>query len=198
MNITELLAVRNDEALANILCRVFDVELFPELSEPENDNGHMAYSIPGKSFAAVGDGSEYILLDDGSVGFWGSEGQCGRIADSLDDFLELVVNCPCWEDVINLSGWYAQWHRVDFADEDSVRVYLRLLEEKNRLFSEREPELSEGRAAVSARLGVTLCGDVSPLVVKLWHCANREPRLVCTYTEDDGTQNESSGSLFED
>ncbi len=47
-------------------------------------------------FAGAGSGSEYILLDHGSIGFWGSEGECDRIADNLKEFFEFMVNCPYW------------------------------------------------------------------------------------------------------
>ena len=84
--------LREDSSLSELLCDVCDIEILPEFEMPQDECGHLSYNIPGKTFARAGSGSEYILLEDGSIGFWGSEGECGRIADSLKDFFELMVN----------------------------------------------------------------------------------------------------------
>lgn len=36
------------------------------------------------------------------------------------------------------------------------------------------------------------------LLLKFYQCANREPRFISTYTEDDGTSHSNTGSLFFD
>jgi len=66
--------LREDNNLSNLLRDVCDVEILPQFRTPEDECGHLAYNIPGKTFAGAGSGSEYILLEDGSIGFWGSEG----------------------------------------------------------------------------------------------------------------------------
>ncbi len=86
--------LREDNGLSDLLCDVCDIEILPEFKTPQDECGHLAYNISGKTFARAGSGSEYILLEDGSIGFWGSEGACGRIADNLQDFFEFVLNCP--------------------------------------------------------------------------------------------------------
>jgi hypothetical protein len=55
-------------------------------------------SVIGKAFArdCRDAGDFYWLLDDGSIGFYGCEGICGRIAESLRDFFALTLNCPNW------------------------------------------------------------------------------------------------------
>ena len=70
--------LREDNDLSDLLCDVCDMEILPEFKEPEDEFEHLAYSIQGKTFARTGSGGEYILLADGSGGFWGSEGECGR------------------------------------------------------------------------------------------------------------------------
>jgi len=81
--------LREDNNLSDLLRVVCDVEILPQFRTPEDECGHLAYNIPGKTFARAGSGSEYILLEDGSIGFWGSEGACGRIADNSQVFLYL-------------------------------------------------------------------------------------------------------------
>ena len=67
--------LREDSNLSDLLCDVCDIELLPEFKTPEDESGHLTYNISGKTFAKEGNGSEYILLEDGSIGFWGSEGE---------------------------------------------------------------------------------------------------------------------------
>ena len=76
--------LREDHDLSDLLRDVCDVEILPGSETPQDEDGHLTYNISGKTFAKAGSGSEYILLEDGSIGFWGSEGGCGRIADDLD------------------------------------------------------------------------------------------------------------------
>ena len=90
MDFIKMLGENTD--LSDLLWDVCDVEIFSEFKTPQNECGHLTYNIPGKTFARAGSGSEYILLEDGSIGFWGSEGECGRIADNLKDFFEFIIN----------------------------------------------------------------------------------------------------------
>ena len=93
--------LRENHDLSDLLHDVCDVEILSEMTVPQDEGGHLTYNISGKTFAKEGSGSEYILLEDGSIGYWGSEGECGRIADSLEDFFEFVVNCPYWKDYLD-------------------------------------------------------------------------------------------------
>lgn len=97
MNFIKML--REDNDLSDLLCDVCDIEIFSEFKTPQDECGHLTYNIFGKTFAKAASGSEYILLEDGSIGFWGSEGKCGRIADNLKEFFEFVINCPYWENL---------------------------------------------------------------------------------------------------
>ena len=50
------------------------------------------------AFARDGSGGEYHLLEDGSIGYYSSEGEAGRLAESMDDLFYLIVSCICWHD----------------------------------------------------------------------------------------------------
>ena len=50
------------------------------------------------AFARDGSGGEYHLLEDGSIGYYSSEGEAGRLAESMDDLFSLIVSCICWHD----------------------------------------------------------------------------------------------------
>ena len=183
--------LQEDGDLAETLCDICDVNILPEFISPQDERGHLTYSIHGKTFAKKGTGSEYILLEDGSVGFWGSEGEGGRIEDTLYDFFVLMVYCPFWREYVS-SGVYQDMESLhEFAEE--------LYEEHREMYQEdMEIDLREVQQKLADGLGITLDDDVSKILMKFYHCANREIRLTATYTEDDGSKHSNSGSLFED
>ena len=45
------------------------------------------FPVDGVAFARDGAGGEYHQLEDGSIGYMSSEGECGRIAESIDDLI---------------------------------------------------------------------------------------------------------------
>ncbi len=182
--------LREGKELSDLLCDVCDVEILPEFQAPEDECGHLAYNIPGKTFARAGSGSEYILLEDGSIGFCGSEGACGRIADHLQDFFELMVNCPYW---------------VDYLDEDSYQDPEILREFAKEVYEEHvendadlcDFDLPEAQQELADRLGIEKKADVVDLLMRFYHCTKREPRFVSTYMENDGSRHSGTGSLFD-
>ncbi len=181
--------LREDHELSELLCVICDVEIFPEFVTPEDEGGHLAYSISGQTFAREGSGSQYILLEDGSVGYWGSEGQGGRIADSLGDFFELMINCPYWMEYI--------WEGA-YQDEESLREFAEEVYEEHREETlEDEIDLLESQRELGERLGIEVKEDLVAILMKFYHSAKREPRFIQTYTEDDGSQH-SISSLFEE
>lgn len=164
----------------------FDMELLEDFDDPENEDGHLTYSILGKTFARDGSGGEYILLKDGTVGYWGSEGQCGRLAESLWTCFALIVNCPWWMDVVNACNY-----GDPFESDESLLELINGLQEE---YSHISPEIREQAAEA---LDMELEEDLVSLLRRFRECAIREPRLVTTYREDDGSTHDSSGALFE-
>ena len=174
------------EECSAVLRDHFDMEILEDFDDPENEDGHLTYSILGKTFARDGSGGEFILLKDGTVGYWGSEGQCGRMAEWLGDFFSLIVNCPWWTDVVNACRF-----GDPFASDEALQELIDGLQEE---YSHIGPELREQAAEA---LCVELEEDLVSLLRKFYDCATREPRLVTTYREDDGSTHDSSGSLLE-
>ena len=181
--------LREDKDLSDLLCDVCDVEIFPEFRMPEDEGGHVTYHFSGKTFAREGSGSEYILLEDGSVGYWGSEGACGRIADSLEDFFELMINCPYWTNYVC---------EEEYQDREELRVFAEeVFAEYEEDAREMDFDVSEAQQELADRFGLEKKSDVTELLMRFYHCAKREPRFRLTYTEDDGSVHSSTGSLFD-
>lgn len=182
--------LREDHDLSDLLCDVCDIEIFPEFKTPEDEFGHLAYNISGKTFARAGSGSEYILLEDGSIGFWGSEGACGRIADNLQEFFEFMVNCPYWQDYLDEDAYQDQGELREFAKE----VYEEHVETESDLCGF---DLPEAQKNLAERMGIEKKSDVVDILMRFYYCTTREPRFVSTYTEDDGSKHSGTGSLIE-
>lgn len=181
--------LREDSALADLLCEVSGVEVLSEFKTPQDEGGHISYNISGKTFAREKSGSEYILLEDGSVGYWGSEGASGRIADNLGDFLELVIFFPYWKDYI---------YEGACQDKELLDEYVEdVLEEHAKEDEEYWPDFLEARQELARRLGIRITADISDILVRFYGCTEQKPRLILTYTEDDGSVHRGTGSLFD-
>lgn len=108
--------IRCNREVSELLDEICDVSILPILKEPQNQNGQLKYNIAGMTFAKEKSGSEYILLEDDSIGYWGSEGKVGRIADNLKDFFELIVNCPYWIDYLDCSQYSSKERLSDIVN----------------------------------------------------------------------------------
>lgn len=181
--------LREDMDLSDLLCEVCDIEVLPEFKIPEDEFGHLTYNIAGKTFARAGSGSEYILLEDGSIGFWGSEGKCGRIADNLKEFFEFMVNCPYWLDYLDEEEYCNRERLGEYAKE--------IFEEHIENAEDMEFNLAEAQQKLANRLGVEKKTDVIDILMRFYQCTKREPRFISTYRENDSSIHSGTGSLFE-
>lgn len=181
--------LRENDNLLALLSTVCDVEILPELRAPETEFGHLTYNIPGMTFAEAGNGSEYILLEDGSIGYWGSEGTGGRIADSLHDFFEFVIHCPYWQDYLYEEVYQDRERLRAFAGENVERL--------KEGFQEAGVDLPEAQQRLADSLGIEKKPDAADILMRFYHCTKREPRFIQTYTEDDGSTHSGTESLFD-
>lgn len=181
--------LRKDYNLLALLSTACDVEILPEFKPPENEFGHLTYNIPGTTFAQAGSGSEYILLEDGSVGYWGSEGACGRIADSLHDFFEFVIRCPYWQDYLCEEVYQDREKLGKFAKENFERL--------KESFKADGFDLFEAQQKLADYLGIEKKADVVDILMRFYYCTKRQPRFIQTYTENDGSSQSGTGALFD-
>lgn len=180
--------LQKDKELSDLLNDLSDMEILQELKTPQDEHGHVTYTISGKTFAKDGTGSEYILLDDGSIGYWGSEGSCGRIADNLKEFLEFMIYCPTWQDYLCENVYQDKASLLEFAKK--------IRKEHEEEAKEDEFDLLEAQKEIANRLGIENRMDMVEILMRFYHCAKREPRLIQTYREDDGSTHCGKGSLF--
>ena len=87
----KLEAIRDNNHLRNLLLAECDIYFYDEIREVQFSYNNEEYSLACHAFAQDGSGGEYVILEDESIGFIGSEGQVGRVAESLDDLLTFLL-----------------------------------------------------------------------------------------------------------
>ena len=125
----------------------FDLDLEIDPAEP------VWFSVDGtegiEQFGRSGGGGVFAQLTPSSrVLYVSSEGEAGVLAFDFDEFVELIVACPYWRDVLKFSGRgnldemrrSAAWFETDSLDDD---------------------DLNEARAFLKSELGLT--GLVDPI-----------------------------------
>ena len=69
-----------------------DILFYDQLKEVEFSQNNEVYSLSHRAFAKDCSGGEYVILEDESIGFIGSEGQVGRVAESLKGLLAFFLH----------------------------------------------------------------------------------------------------------
>ncbi len=182
--------LRNDIELAECMARFFEVEINQEDEMPEDEGGHLKYSLNGKAFAGNGAGGQYILLEDGSIGFWGSEGNIGRLADSIEAFFKFVINCPFWYDYCRAE----YYNDIETLSIKSKEIFKNLEEQ----MKEDGIDLSEKQKYVAEKIGIDLSNDIAnDVLMKFYLSTTRSPQFYGEFTEDDGSKHIVDGLLWE-
>ena len=175
--------LREDSALAEEFDSLFDFFLLDALSPREDADGRVTFSLPGMAFARDGSGGEYHLLEDGSIGYYSSEGETGRLAESMDDLFSLLVSCICWHDCCDTK----QYVDSKTLEEYGQRQRNRNLEDMDRGSLRR----------VSDALGIPTGEALAPVLERFRKATQRQPLYQCIFHEDDGSLTKSYGLMFE-
>lgn len=174
--------LRNDAKLAEEFDMLFDFRLLDGLEERDTAEGRCTFSLAGQAFAVDGSGGEYHLLEDGSIGYWSSEGAAGRLAESMDDLFHLIVFSICWHDYCDSSK---------YADAATLEEYGQ--NKQLDIISYSPMELWEPIVKV---LHMPIDMKLSPVLQKFYDAAHRDPLYICCFHEDDGTVTESQMLFF--
>ena len=81
MDLWEL--VKNNTELHTMLMRECDICFYKQLQEIRFLENNENYSMQAKAFTHDASGGEFVLLQDESIGFIGSEGEVGRTVTSV-------------------------------------------------------------------------------------------------------------------
>ena len=174
--------LHEDSNLAADFDALFDFWLLDGLEERDTAEGRCTFSLPGKTFARDGAGGEYHQLEDGSIGYMSSEGECGRIAESIDDLICLLVYSICWHDYCDAS---------QYTNISTLEAYAN--KRHDEIASYTEMDVWE---TVVKALGMNSKGNVAAELQKFYDAAHRAPLYTSYFHEDDGTVTESQNLFF--
>ncbi len=94
----KLRLIRENKEFNTLLMKECDIYFYSKTKETQFCENNEEYSLDCKAFAQDGSGGEYAFLEDESIGFIGSEGDVGRVAESLDDLLIFLIHTGCISD----------------------------------------------------------------------------------------------------
>ena len=172
--------LRENPNLAEEFDSLFDFFLLDELSPRDEADGRATFTLPGMAFARDGSGGEYHLLEDGSIGYYSSEGETGRLAESMDDLFSLLVSCICWHDCCDTKQY----------------VDSKTLEQRQRNCNLEDMDRGSLRR-VSDVLGIPTGEALAPVLERFRKATQRQPLYQCIFHEDDGSLTKSYGLMFE-
>ena len=163
--------VKNNDKIKKFFYQYCDFDPYENLKDTNDLNGEMKFNINNKAFGMAGDGSEFLILEDGTIALNGSEGYVGRIADSMKDFFALLINFPCF--------WDFMIYDI-FLEKNKEMFHARLSKAMEELKDRREFEYLRKEAAIY--LNIMLDDDVvNNTALKFYNCVMREPRLGYWY-----------------
>ena len=174
--------LRNDAKLAEDFDTLFDIRLLDALEKRDTAEGRCTFSVPGMAFAVDGAGGEYHLLEDGSIGYWSSEGAAGRLSESMDDLFHLIIFSICWHDYCDSSK---------YSNAATLEEYG-----QNKQLDIMAYSLMELWEPIANAFNMSMEIKLTPILQKFYDAAHREPVYTCYFHEDDGSVTESENLFF--
>ena len=176
MNLLE--NIRANKEVNELLMRECDIYFYKEEQEIEFSSNNEVYSLGCMAFAQDGTGSEYIFLEDGSIGFISSEGEVGRVAESLEDLLTFLIHVGCISD---FSCKYI------YKKEQLLEVYCNgYLSRVRTSYKDKSEDWDKIRGDIANKLGLSFEPDkLSRLAMAFYKSVSREPIFSCKYADDE-------------
>ena len=181
-NMDYLKILHEDSNLAADFDALFDFFLLDEPTERDEIEEKCTFSMDGKAFARDGAGGEYHQLEDGSIRYMSSEGECGRIAESIDDLIYLLVYSICWHDYCDSRKYTDVGILESYAKERYAQITS-------------YTDMDKWEYVVKA-LGMPSEANLAAVLQKFYDATNREPLYQGFYHEEDGSITPYEGLFF--
>ncbi|WP_413113575.1 hypothetical protein [Thaumasiovibrio sp. DFM-14] len=167
--------------IADALGELFDFEL-----GQANDDYSWIKLDPNLPFTVLaGEGSGGVFLAYGSLElekrpilFASSEGQAGKVANNLSEFLALLIAIPYWFDLLKFSG------NGDLSEMRKTAVFM------ESEYREDYPELAEVRERIHSQLSLPNLEDPIAILHTRVHSSD------CTVVAGDGWKYETLFNSF--
>ena len=170
--------IRENKSLNSLLSRECDIYFYHQTQEIQFSKNHEIYSLACQAFAQDGSGSEYVFLEDGSIGFIGSEGEVGRIAESLDELLTFLIHAGCISDFSC---------RPLYEKEELLKMYCsRYVAKMREDYRKQKKDWDEIRGAIAKQLSLPFSpNQFVDFAKKFYQSASREPLFSCRYPDGE-------------
>ena len=170
----QLQVIREDNQLRNLLMKECDILFYDQLKEVEFSQNNEVYSLSPIVFAKDGSGGEYVILEDESIGFIGSEGQVGRVAESLDDLLTFLLHAG------SISDFSC---RLLYQNKDLlVKFSQGFIDKARENYQSKGEDWDKVRTGLAQELGLEFHPEkLQELALKFYQSAIRTPLFTCKY-----------------
>ena len=151
-----------------------DICFYDEIREVQFSQNNEVYSLSPIAFAKDGSGGEYVILEDESIGFIGSEGQVGRVAESLDELLTFLLHAG------SISDFSC---RLLYQNKDLlVKFSQGFIDKARENYQSKGEDWDKVRAGLAQELGLEFDPEkLQELALKFYQSAIRTPLFTCKY-----------------
>jgi len=181
--------IRGNEELNNILMNECDIYFYEETRATQFLENNEKYSLGCKAFAQDGSGGEFVFLEDNSIGFIGSEGEVGRVAENLNELLIFLIHAGCISD-------FSCKHI--YKNNELLNKYCTGYVSKIReSYKAENKDWDEIRESISKKLSLPFNPDkLADFAMIFYKAATREPVFSCKYL--DGEDEYTCDSVLSD
>ena len=174
----QLQVIREDNQLRNLLMKECDILFYDQLKEVEFSQNNEVYSLSPIAFAKDGSGGEFVFLEDESIGFIGSEGQVGRIAESLDDLLTFLLHAGSISD-FSCRLLYQNKHLL-------AKFCQGFINKSRNNYQSKGEDWDKVRTGLAQELGLEFQPEkLQELSLKFYQSAIRTPQFTCKYSHGE-------------
>ena len=166
--------IRNNQHLKRLLLDECDIYFYDQIREVQFSNNDEEYSLACQSFAQDGSGGEFVILEDESIGFIGSEGQVGRVAESLDDLLAFLIHAG------SISDFSC---RLLYQNKDLLEKFCQgFIDNARENYQSKGEDWDKVRTGLAQELGLEFNPEkLQELALKFYQSAIRTPLFTCKY-----------------
>ena len=166
--------IRNNQHLKRLLLDECDIYFYDQIREVQFSNNNEEYSLACQALAQDGSGGEYVILEDESIGFIGSEGQVGRVAESLDDLLTFLIHAG------SISDFSCQ---LLYQNKDLLAKFCQgFINKARQNYQSKGEKWDKVRTLLAQELGLEFQPEkLQELAFNFYQSAIRTPLFTCKY-----------------
>lgn len=166
--------IRNNQHLRRLLLDECDIYFYDQIREVQFSYNNEEYSLACHAFAQDGSGGEYVILEDESIGFIGSEGQVGRVAENLDDLFMFLLHAG------SISDFSC---RLLYQNKDLLAKFCQgFINKARQNYQSKGEKWDKVRILLAQELGLEFQPEkLQELAFNYYQSAIRTPLFTCKY-----------------